>query len=103
MAPDYAKLRVEVFVETFPGPSGDRVRITYTDNGPGVPHEFKDRIFDDFFSRRPGRNPSTGLGLSYVRRVITAHGGTISENGTPGQGARFVIEIPAAIPAPRKD
>lgn len=83
-------LRVEVSVQNGDG----NLVIRYRDNGPGVPREYKERIFDEFFSRRPGQKTSTGLGLSYVRRVVKAHGGTIEENGVYGQGAAFEIRLP---------
>jgi len=94
MAPDATGLRVQISVRSLSRPAGEYVAITYEDNGPGVPTEFKESIFEDFFSYRPGGKASTGLGLSYVRRVIAAHRGTVRETGAPGQGARFVIEIP---------
>jgi signal transduction histidine kinase len=94
MAPDAAGLRVQISVRSLSRPPGECVAITYEDNGPGVPTELKESIFEDFFSYRPGDKASTGLGLSYVRRVIAAHRGTVRESGAPGQGARFVIEIP---------
>jgi signal transduction histidine kinase len=72
----------------------DWAKLVYRDNGPGVPDEFKQKIFDEFFSRRPGGESSTGLGLSFVRRVAHAHGGKVEEKGQPGQGAEFVISIP---------
>jgi signal transduction histidine kinase len=70
-------------------------RIEVSDAGPGVPREFKERIFDDFFTNRPGREPGEGgMGLALVRRVLEAHGGRVYEAGTEGQGARFVLEFP---------
>ncbi|NOT63838.1 MAG: GAF domain-containing protein, partial [Acidobacteria bacterium] len=55
---DDEKLRVKVSLT-----NGDGwAKLTYRDNGPGVPDEFKVKIFDEFFSRRPGEEPSTGLG-----------------------------------------
>jgi len=75
------------------------IRIIYRDNGPGVPEEFKEKIFVDFFSRRPQKKTSAGLGLGTVRRAIEAHCGVIREDGKPGEGARFVIEIPVSATA----
>ena len=68
------------------------------DQGPGIEKAHKDRIFDDFFSFRPGAKPGTGLGLGFVRRVIEAQGGTIVEQGTAGKGARFIIKMPSRAP-----
>ncbi len=87
---DDEKLRVNVALA-----NGDGwAKLVYRDNGPGVPGEFKQEIFDEFFSRRPGEESSTGLGLSFVRRVVQAHGGKVEEKGQPGQGAEFVISLP---------
>jgi signal transduction histidine kinase len=92
-APD--QLRITVTLEGERIDPKDWVRITYKDNGPGVPEEFKKRIFDDFFTRRPGRKTGTGLGLGFVRRVIEAHGGVVLERGEFGRGAEFTIGFPA--------
>ncbi|MGA2148652.1 MAG: GAF domain-containing sensor histidine kinase [Bryobacteraceae bacterium] len=73
------------------------VRIVITDRGPGVPAEYKGDIFKDFFSYDSDNCPSTGLGLGMVRRVIRAHGGSVTENGIPGKGARFEIEFPRFV------
>lgn len=71
------------------------VRIIYKDNGPGVSHELKEKIFMDFFSRRLHEaNTCAGLGMGTVRRAVEAHGGAVREDGIPGEGVRFVIEIP---------
>jgi len=75
------------------------VRIVIADSGPGVPKGYKDEIFDDFFSYHPEGKLGTGLGLGLVLRVIRAHRGTIEENGTFGQGARFEIVLPRTLPA----
>jgi len=89
------KLSVSVLLEKKQTATLDAALITYRDNGPGVPTEYKDRIFDDFFSRRPGQdNIGTGLGLGFVRRVITAHGGSVYYNPLYTEGAEFVITIP---------
>jgi signal transduction histidine kinase/GAF domain-containing protein len=94
LMPPRKKLRVKVALERLPRPAGEWVQIIYQDNGPGVPGELKKKIFTPFFTRRPGRKTSTGLGLTFVRHVVEAHGGVISEDGLPEQGARFVIEFP---------
>lgn len=65
--------------------------IRVADNGPGVAAEIRSRIFDPFFTRRPG---GTGLGLAIVASVVHAHGGRVwLEDGGPG--AVFVVELPA--------
>jgi len=74
--------------------SEDWVKLVYRDNGPGVPIDLKERIFEDFFSLRRGSKAGAGLGLAFVRRVVSAHGGQVHEKGQLGQGAEFVIELP---------
>jgi signal transduction histidine kinase len=77
----------------------DCVKLVYKDNGPGVPKEFRNRIFEDFFSRRPRRKRTgTGLGLGFIRRVIEAHDGTIHYEERGWKGARFVITFPVHAP-----
>ena len=79
-----------------PDPRKKFVRIIYSDNGPGVPKQLKERIFEKFFSRRPGRERRTGLGLHYVRGIVTRHGGEIIECGKYGEGAEFHVVLPLA-------
>ncbi len=64
------------------------LRLTIEDNGVGIPIEEKNMIFDR------GYGKGSGLGLFLVREVLSITGMTISENGTPGQGTRFVITVP---------
>jgi signal transduction histidine kinase len=65
--------------------------ITVEDNGPGVPESFGDEIYAPNVS---GRTGGTGLGLSLVKGVIEAHGGTIRHDRGPLGGARFLARIP---------
>ncbi|MBZ5516411.1 MAG: ATP-binding protein [Acidobacteriia bacterium] len=67
------------------------VEITVTDNGPGIPPEHLDRIFRPFYTTKRG---GTGLGLSLCRRIIAAHGGTLSAESELKKGSRFVIRLP---------
>jgi two-component system sensor histidine kinase AtoS len=53
----------------------------------------KPRLFEAFFSTRPG---GSGLGLAIVKQIVENHGGRIRETGTPGKGGRFEVELPAA-------
>jgi signal transduction histidine kinase/GAF domain-containing protein len=69
-------------------------RITYHDNGPGVPVNFKERIFEDFFSYHPGGVRGTGMGMGFAQVVVEAHRGKIIECGVPGKGVEFVISLP---------
>jgi signal transduction histidine kinase len=72
--------------------------VRVSDEGPGVPAEFRERIFEPFF-RVPGRaehEGATGLGLSLVRQIAQAHGGSVRCDDAPGGGCRFDWLIPQA-------
>jgi signal transduction histidine kinase len=62
------------------------------DDGPGLPPEIRDRIFQPFVS---GREGGTGLGLAFVDRIVKAHRGTVSVRGEAGEGTIFTIRLPA--------
>jgi signal transduction histidine kinase len=69
--------------------------MTVTDNGPGVPADQRERIFEPFV-RLPRSAPGgTGLGLAIVRRTIESHGGTITCDPSRNGGARFTLRLPA--------
>jgi two-component system, sensor histidine kinase FlrB len=70
---------------------GGRAQIVVSDNGPGVPQHIRERIFEPFFTTRARGN---GIGLSIVRSVVEAHGGSV-RLADSGAGATFVIELPA--------
>ncbi len=70
--------------------SGD-VEIAVRDSGVGIEPGAIERIFRPFFSTKPG---GTGLGLSITRRIVQEHGGTLTVDSTPGQGACFTIRLP---------
>ena len=77
---------------------GDRVIVAVEDDGPGVPPEVRDRIFERFVRAGGDRSGSTGLGLAIVKAVAVAHGGdVVLEDARPG--ARFVVDMPALAPA----
>jgi signal transduction histidine kinase len=70
------------------------------DNGPGVPKEMRERIFDPFF-RGPhteGKPGGTGLGLYFVRTIVEQAGGRVWVESTPGEGSRFFFTIPQMAP-----
>jgi C4-dicarboxylate-specific signal transduction histidine kinase len=90
-APDDGTGRVEVT-----GQAADReVTLTVRDNGPGVKPEDRGRIFTPFFTTKaPGAG--MGMGLTIAWRVVQALGGTLTEEGKYGEGACFVLRLPAA-------
>ncbi|HTW95696.1 MAG TPA: ATP-binding protein [Tepidisphaeraceae bacterium] len=67
-----------------------QTRLSVSDNGPGVPVELMDRIFNPFFTTR---ETGTGLGLAIVHRIVEAHDGTISVSSSPEGGALFEIRL----------
>lgn len=70
------------------------VLIRIADNGPGIPEETRQRIFDHFFTTKPvGKGTGLGLAISY-QIVVEKHGGTIQCLSEPGKGTEFVVEIP---------
>ncbi len=70
---------------------GSPVRVRVIDDGPGIPPEELEKIFDPFYSRRDG---GSGLGLSIAHRAAEAHGGALFATSTPGEGATFVLVLP---------
>ena len=78
---------------------GCRVKLQVTDDGPGIPQAILARIFDPFFTTKPA-GVGTGLGLSVVLSVIREHGGQVHVSSSPGAGATFIVELPAAAEAP---
>lgn len=83
------RIVVEV-AQTASGPT-----ISVTDNGPGIPADQRERIFEPFFRLPRSPRDGTGLGLAIVRRTIESHGGTITCGASPNGGARFTLRLPA--------
>lgn len=73
------------------------VSIRVIDNGPGLPAEMGERIFEPFVSTK---ETGTGLGLSICRRIVEAHGGRIDAADGPQGGAVFTVLLPAEVPTP---
>jgi two-component system sensor histidine kinase ChvG len=77
---------------------GKFVRIQVDDDGPGIPANKLDAIFDRFYSERPEAEKfgtHSGLGLSISKQIVEAHGGLIWAENRPQGGARFVVKLPA--------
>jgi signal transduction histidine kinase len=72
---------------------GDKIEISVSDNGPGIPNNIKDKIFQPFFTTKP-TGYGTGLGLSLSYDIIKAHGGEISVGSEEGIGTTFEVSIP---------
>lgn len=91
-------------IRLFVDKNNERVKVVVEDDGPGIPPNRLEKIFDRFYSERPATEAfgmHSGLGLSIARQIVTAHGGTIhvenrlDENGAI-QGARFIVRLRVA-------
>lgn len=71
----------------------EKIRISFTDNGPGISKENQARIFDPFFTTKEV-GKGTGLGLSICYGIVQDHGGVLRVESEVGKGATFTIEIP---------
>ena len=84
----------EVVVSTSSSPFGEGgnkgVKITISDNGPGIPDKVKEKIFQPFFTTKP-TGQGTGLGLSLCYDIVKAHGGEIKVETEAGKGTEFII------------
>ena len=70
------------------------VRFSVADSGPGIPKEYQSKLFERFF-RLPGSDrEGVGLGLAITREIVTAHGGSVGLNSSPGQGSEFYFDLP---------
>ena len=69
--------------------------MSVSDTGPGMSVDESARIFEDFYTTKPG---GTGLGLSIVRRLVADLHGTIAVDSAPARGTRITIDIPAGGP-----
>ncbi len=71
----------------------DKIQVSVEDNGPGIPEDIKDKIFQPFFTTKP-TGEGTGLGLSLSYDMVKAHGGTIHVESKPGKGTIFKMTLP---------
>jgi two-component system, cell cycle sensor histidine kinase and response regulator CckA len=75
-------------------PSKNFIKLSVTDNGPGIPEDIINKIFDPFFSTK-SKTEGTGLGLAVVHGIILNHQGTIKVKSSTGKGTTFEILLPA--------
>lgn len=85
--------RIQVSASGLEDSTGRWCELVFLDSGCGISDKDMDRIFDPFFTNKPG---GTGLGLSIVHRIIADHKGTIHVASTPGRGTRVVLRLPMA-------
>ena len=80
----------EIRVSAQPGQNGS-VQLTLADNGPGIPPERVNQIFQPYFTTK---EKGSGLGLAIVKQNMSLYGGTVRVESQPGQGARFTLTFP---------
>jgi len=102
------KQSVEMSARAVHGAIGNKataIEIRVSDHGAGIPPEEQKHVFDAFFRGKKAVQDQihgTGLGLHLVKRIVEAHGGTVSLESEPGAGSTFIVRIPA-VPAERQD
>ncbi|CAN5599708.1 ATP-binding protein [soil metagenome] len=88
-------------VAVMAGHARDRVTITVSDQGIGIPHDELDRIFERFYRVDPARaraTGGTGLGLSITKHIAASHGGEVTVWSVENQGSSFTLSLPAINP-----
>ena len=94
-SPQGGTVAVGLAVETGEGNGDDEIVITIADQGPGIPHNELERVFERFFRGNGGAHKSgTGLGLSIARDMVELMGGTLTVRSTRGSGATFTVRMP---------
>jgi signal transduction histidine kinase len=86
--------------------AGDAVELIVEDDGPGIPEDQRQRVFDRFVRLDEARARDaggSGLGLAIVREIVTAHGGTVAVSSSGLGGARVVVRLPAPVTGPDAD
>jgi two-component system, NtrC family, sensor histidine kinase HydH len=84
-----------ITIEASPDPEAGLLRLTVSDDGPGIDAALGDRIFQPFVT---GRRGGTGLGLALVQKIVVTHNGRIAVGGSPSGGAAFQLTLPLAAP-----
>lgn len=88
--PEGGKVRLELEKE------GDRAVLRVSDTGVGIPPDELPHVFDRFFRGRHVRAGGSGIGLTVVRELVSAHGGEVDVSSEPGSGTTFTVRIPVA-------
>lgn len=74
-------------------PAGDYLRVIVSDNGPGIPSDIIERVFDPYFTTK-AFGEGAGMGLTVVHGIVKNHSGTITVDSRPGEGAAFTLLFP---------
>ncbi|HWE52528.1 MAG TPA: ATP-binding protein, partial [Bryobacteraceae bacterium] len=91
------EVRAENAIHADNGDRDLRVRIAIRDYGCGIPADVRPKIFDPYFTTKPG---GSGLGLATAYAIVSRHGGNIMVESTPGLGSVFTIDLPASYDVP---
>ncbi len=92
--------RVDPRIELTTRRVGQDVEIRVRDNGPGIPEEIQERIFDPFYTTK-AEGEGTGIGLAISFAIVREHGGDLDFESEPGQGTEFTIRLPIPlVPVP---
>lgn len=93
-SPENAEIRVEINREkgSDAGSSDELLRVSVTDNGPGIPYDVQSELFTPYFTTKP---EGTGLGLTITHQIVEQHQGRLEVFSLPGKGSRFSIILPS--------
>lgn len=97
---------IGIFAHTAATPDGAIIEIRVADRGPGIPREEQQQVFDAFFRGKKAvadQVHGTGLGLSLVKTIVDAHGGTVRVESEPSVGTSFIMRIPARPMEPKHE
>ncbi|MFH1730238.1 MAG: ATP-binding protein [Planctomycetota bacterium] len=87
----YQAIGRDGIIEVFTGRHGSHLEVRVSDDGPGVPPESRDKVFEIFYTTKEG---GSGLGLTIVKQIAEAHGGGIAFETVKDRGAAFTIYLP---------
>ena len=93
----YSPEKSPIVVQLMRGP--EQVVLSVKDSGRGIPTDELERVFEPFYRVDKSRTRATGgfgLGLSFCRRVVQAHSGTIAVESSEGKGTKVIVTLPAA-------
>jgi len=85
--------RVDARIELSTRRVGQNVEIRVKDNGPGIPEEIQERIFDAFYTTK-AEGEGTGVGLAISFAIVREHGGDLDFESQPGEGTEFTVRLP---------